>query len=429
MVVQCRPKLCLSFLSMWYQPPAKSLAPLQVVFTAMWRKEVNFEKQLAQYLQAKEVVIGDAWVWVLAEGLRALTKQHAGRKIILPAYSCNEFTKAILLAGLEPIFVDLGADYSMHVAPVEAAYDPEVLGVLVVNNTGVAAENSAIRAFCDQKDIFCIEDAGYTLFGTTQTGQFYGSIGHVAIINMSEGKIIPAGGAAWVVNHDKARHTTPYLRSILAEAPAQANWSEALQLFVYRLGSSPWGFQLYSLFKKVIKTDLKALFSSEPTRKGEDYASGELEMVAGKWQIKTGHLLQLQAVKMKSWNKVRHAWAQFIFESRHQQQVLRQKRVQWWKENLGIAVEWLPFKAEAMPIKLPVLIALNAKNAALIEAHGIKKQYPASWPMNQSQWAHSSKCYSQAFTLPVHTSISKQAIIKASNELKVLLGTKEKMII
>lgn len=401
------------------------MAPWQVVFTALWQKEVNFENQLAQYLQAKEVVIGDAWVWVLAEGLRALAQQHTGRKIILPAYSCNEFTKAILLAELEPVFVDLGADFSMQLPTVAAAYDASVIGVLVVNNTGVAAENRAIRAFCDQNGIFCIEDAGYTLFGTTETGQCYGSFGHVAIINMSEGKIIPAGGAAWVVNHDMAKHTAQHLRNILAKTPPQPNGAEALQLLIYRLGASRWGFQLYTLLKKAVKTDLKALFSSEPTRKGEDYASGELEIVGGKWQIKALHLQQLQAVRMKSWNKVRQAWAQHIYERRQQQQAIRQKRVLWWRESLGAAVEWLPFDAQAIPIKLPVLLSLSANDAGLLEAHGIKKQYPATWPMNQPQWVRSSKCYDQAFTLPVHASINKSTIQHASKILKPLLQLNE----
>lgn len=407
---------------MWYQPPAKSLAPLHLLFALFSKKEVDFEKQLASYLQAKEVVIGDAWVWVLAEGLRALAQQHPGRKIILPAYSCNEFTKAILLAGLEPMYVDLGPDFSMHLAPVVAACDATVLGVLAVNNTGVAAENLEIRAFCDQKGIFCIEDAGYTLFGSATSGQLFGSFGHVAIINMSEGKIIPAGGAAWVVNHEQAQHSAQHLRSLMAQTPPQANWAEALQLVIYHLGASRWGYQLYSLLKKAIKTDFKALFSSEPTRKGEDYASGELEYVQGKIQIKTHHAQQLQAVRLKSWNKVRHAWAQYVFVHRHQQQLIRQKRVQGWVQSLGDAMAWLPLPAQPMPIKLPVLLALSHKQAAALEAHGIKKQYPTTWPMNQPQWPQSAKCYAQAYSLPVHGNISGQALQQACQVLKACMA-------
>jgi dTDP-4-amino-4,6-dideoxygalactose transaminase len=407
---------------MWYQPPAKSLAPFLSIWTGLLHKPVDFEKHLATYLQAKDVVIGDAWVWVLAEGLRALAQQHAGRKVILPAYSCNEFTKAILLAGLEPEYVDLGSDFSMHLAPVAAAYDASVLGVLAINNTGVAAENLEMRTFCDQKGIFCIEDAGYTLFGSTTSGELFGSFGHVAIINMSEGKIIPAGGAAWVVNHERAQHSAQHLRQVLAQTPPQANWAEAMQLLIYRIGSSHWGFQLYSLLKKAIKTDLKALFSSEPTRKGEDYASGELEYVRGQIKIKVEHAQHLQAVHPKSWNKVRQAWAQYVFVHRQQQQLSRQKRVQWWVKGLGDAVTWLPMAAQPMPIKLPVMLVVSVKEAAALEAHGIKKQYPATWPMNQAKWPQSAKCYAQAYTLPIHTNINERAVQQACAVLQPMLA-------
>ena len=95
---------------MIYQPPAKSLAPLKAVLAPLQNKNADFEKVLATYLRAKDVVIGDAWVWVLAEGLRALGEGYSEKKIILPAYSCNEFTKAILLAGFEPLYIDLADD-------------------------------------------------------------------------------------------------------------------------------------------------------------------------------------------------------------------------------------------------------------------------------------------------------------------------------
>ncbi len=404
---------------MLHQPPAKSPAPLKALFTAFFSsKALSFEQQLQHYLHAEEVVIGDAWVVVLAEGLKALAESKPGRKIILPAYSCNEFTKAILLAGLEPLYVDLGADYSMQRAPVEAVGTEGVLGVLVVNNTGYAAENEAIRQYCDDKAIFCIEDAGYTLFGLSPAGNKLGSIGHVAIINMSEGKIIPAGGAAWVVNHPSAAPSAVYLRQKLQLVPKRSLPAETLQLLVYKAGASAWGYHAYSLLKQAGLGDLKARFSSEPTRLGENYDTGELEWQANKIRMSTAHHQQLAATAARSWNKVRNAWALAVFQMRKAEREARNKKVQWWKEALGKQVAFLALPEAGMPVKQPVLLHIDPKEAARLQSFGIKKQYPPSWPMNQSEFPLSASCYQWAYSLPVHHGIKKRNIVQLASRLR-----------
>jgi hypothetical protein len=402
---------------MKYQPPAKSPAPFYPLISWFFGVKPNFEAQLQKYLSAREVVIGDAWVVVLAEGLKALKAGHHGTKIILPAYSCNEFTKAILLANLSPVYVDLANDFSMRLGPVAAAFDSEVLGVLAVNNTGVPAENSEIRAFCDEKGIFCIEDAGYTLFGNSSEGRLFGSIGHVAIVNMSEGKIIPAGGAAWVVNQEQALHSAAALRKRIYSQPARSRFSEALQLLIYALGSSSWGFHVYTLLKKAGFGDLKARFSSEPTRKGEDYASGELAWQEGQMRLSPLHHQYLQAMQARPWNTIRHGWAQHIFVNRLHELDRRNSRLNWWHHALGEKVDWVPLAARGFPVKLPVLLDVNNQRLSKLAQFGIKKQYPPSWPMNLDVFAHSKTCYQRLFTLPVHAGMSKKTIFLLAHRL------------
>jgi dTDP-4-amino-4,6-dideoxygalactose transaminase len=406
---------------MLYQPPAKSPAPLKAVSAAFFnREELSFEEELKAYLRALEVVIGDAWVVVLSEGLRALGDLKKGSKIILPAYSCNEFTKAILLAGLEPVYVDIDAEYRMNKALVEEVCLDDVLGVLVVNNTGFAAENEAIRCYCDEKEIFCIEDAGYTLFGISPEGNKFGSMGHVSIINMSEGKIIPAGGAAWVVNDASALDSAAYLRNKLAQVSKRSLFSEALQLFIYKVGASALGFHAYSLLKQAGLGDLKARFSSEPTRKGENYDTGELEWIGNRIQINPSHKRQLANTAARRWNKVRNAWAIEVFNKREAERELRGERVRWWREALNGEIAWFSLPEAGMPVKQPVLLKINEQQAAKLQFFGIKKQYPASWPMNQSEFPNSGICYRMAYSLPIHHGMKKGHIDRLVSYLRTI---------
>jgi hypothetical protein len=404
--------------NMFFQPPAKSPAPIKSLFNLLIGKTPNFERTLQHYLGAYEVVIGDAWVVVLAEGLKALKARRKGNKIVLPAYSCNEFTKAILLADLQPLYVDLGSDYRMSLAEVSAVPTSDLLGVLMVNNTGIVAENEKIRAYCDDVGIFCIEDAGYTLFGSNADGQTYGSFGHVAIVNMSEGKIVPAGGAAWVVNHKDALETADVLRTAFSSLPKRTNFSEALQLLIYRLGTSTWGFHFYTRIKNAGLGDLKARFSSEPTRKGENYATGELEWFDGKIRLNPSHEFQLRATKVRPWNSVRNAWALQLFHRREAELAQRAQKAIWWYEALEHEVEWLPLATMPMFVKLPVLMDIPMNLAKSVEHYGIKKQYPPTWPMNRPEFKHAERCYREAYTLPVHHGIKKAIVRNLAMQLK-----------
>lgn len=403
---------------MRYQPPAKSPAPFWPLLKNIFKGRTDFEQVLGNYLSAKSVVIGDAWVVVLAEGLKALGKFHGGRKIILPAYSCNEFTKAILLAGMEPLYVDLADDFSLQLPAVKDAMQPDVLGILMVNNTGVVADNAGIRAFCDAEGIFAIEDAGYTLFGMDEKHKPYGSFGHVSIINMSEGKIIPVGGAAWVVNHVSALSTAEILRTYLSTMPPRTLFNEALMWLIYRLGSSAMGFHLYYQLKRLGLGDLKAKFSNEPTRKGEDYASGELLIKNGKFVMQPEHANQLARVQARAWNKIRSAWAVAIYDLRSEEMKQRLQRVALWKTALGERKQKGMLAAHPMVVKLPWMMFPSAEQANILEGMGIKKQYPPSWPMNMPAFPNAQKCYEQVHSLPVHAGITERSMQEAVKWIK-----------
>jgi dTDP-4-amino-4,6-dideoxygalactose transaminase len=403
----------------FFLPPAKAQFSW---WKSVWPNlaSVDFPAAVQEFLVAPKVLVGDAWVNMLAEGFKGLAKADNRKKVVLPGYSCNEFVKAILLADLEPLFIDLDAQGKIQTHVLDALDKTEMLALLAVNTSGIASPLAELRTWCDAHQCYMVEDAGYTFLGEDENGKRFGSFGHVSIINMSEGKIIPCGGAAWVINEAALVEKYELLDRILSDTEPLSNSKEATRLAVYRLGSSLWGYNFYQLFRKLGLGDWKARLTSEPSRLGEDYASGDLEWKEDKIVIKAAHLKILENIRIRPWNRVRQQAALLILKSRKQLIHQRKQKVEKYKQLLkALPLELPPL---GMPVRLPILLSVNDKQTIeKLADRGIKKQYPPSWPMAGLDLPSSKKFYLQAFTLPLHESVTIGDIEKKSDLIRTYI--------
>lgn len=399
---------------MIFAPPAKaSFSWWSIVFNHFFKPKVDFNKELGQRLGAEAVWVGDSWVPMLAEGLKSLRLGSDKTKVVLPAYSCNEFVKAILLADLEPLFVDINENGKFCLAPLNDIDPSPVLVVLAVNTSGVVGELDGILGWANQHDCYLVEDAGYTFLGNNAAGRPLGSWGHATIINMSEGKIIPCGGAAWAVKTDELAVKGERQFMQLESTPPRANIGEAIHLAIYRLGSSRFVYHLYQCLRKWGLADWKAALTTEPSRLGENYATGDLEQDGDAIQLSETHRKQLESILPRPWNNIRQNCALQVMCKEIKQKQDRNLRLQWWKDQQLNGVHFLPTPPDAMPVKCPVLIdckGFNDTQLSELAALGIKKQYPSTWPMYQLDAPYSRLFYEQAYTLPVHEGIELKDI-------------------
>ena len=90
--------------------------------------------------------------------------------------------------------------------------------------------------------MICVEDANYTFLGRSDhDGRRFGSYGHYAVLNFSQGKKIPVGGGAVVTNIDAGVSAIEAVGARIARAPANSTLRELVNLLIYRAGSSPLG--------------------------------------------------------------------------------------------------------------------------------------------------------------------------------------------
>ena len=407
-------------MSLVYSPPAKSVFSWFGVFWAsLALQKVSFEETLKSFFKAEEVVIADAWVNLLAAGFRTLPNLDR-KEVIIPAYACNEFFKAILLADLVPVPIDLSPDCKILPEAVKAATNKRTLALLAVNNTGVCSDLRSLRKVCDELGIWMVEDAGYTLFGKDKHDQYFGSFGHASIVNMSEGKIIPVGGAAWVVNDPKLRPASDSLKIAIGEQKALPIWKELFKLLVYRLGSSPVGFRLYQSMKAAGLGDLKAKFTSEPSRRGEDYSSGNLLIQEGALALEPEHRKQLEEIILRPWNQARQQCAAMIFNKREQMAENRRYRLAQTLQQMPRQVQPLQLPPGGMPVKLPFLVPQEWRASELehLAAYGLKKQYPATWPMAKWDFPTAQRFYKTVYTWPIHEGVDVAMSLALATELE-----------
>jgi dTDP-4-amino-4,6-dideoxygalactose transaminase len=255
-----------------YFPPAASRIPfLKTCLGLVGSQSKNpLEKALTHFLSAKDVYCCRSWVGALALFLNELEKQEKKGEVILPRYSCYEFTLAIQMAGLTPVYMDIDQDGTMLLPEIKASIRPNTLAIIGVNNVGIYSDMASIATLTKENGICFIEDATYTLFGQYQ-GRLAGTVGDVAILNFSEGKAMPIGGGGVVLNN--ADYQAVFSRCKERVLPASSSWKSFGELLTYVIGSSILGYSAYRILKKATAIDFKEKMSMEvsrrtPTEKG-----------------------------------------------------------------------------------------------------------------------------------------------------------------
>jgi dTDP-4-amino-4,6-dideoxygalactose transaminase len=411
-----------------YCPPAVSDIFLgRVVLRLVAGHRGALEDEVCAYLGCRAAAAGSSWVHVLALLLEEVARRGGGRdEVILPSYSCNEFTKAALLAGLRPRYVDLGRDLAAAPDPIQRAIGNRTLAVLAINNVGRESENARIRATCDRRGVVCIEDATYTFLGrSNHDGARFGTYGHYAVLNFSEGKIVPVGGGAVVGNVAEAGDVLAAVRARIAARPAPSVLQELSRLALYRAGSSRAGYTAYRLLKRVTNVDLKKRMSMEPTRAGEvghdleRDPAGEVRFVAGREQAlrddaslhPLGRAKQLVASEV-----IRHA---------DEIRDARAARYDAFRRALAAAapVELLPYPQDGMYIKAPFLIhgTPTPEEERELDRLGVIRGYSTAYPTyGDTAYPNGNLFFERLFTLPLHRAVGRRLVREIAAKLAAI---------
>ena len=167
----------------------------------------KFEYKLAERFDRKYAVALSNGTVALEMSLRLLNLKKED-EVVLPSFTIISCLSAVLRAGAKPIFCDVSLDsWNMTLDNVKAVITNKTKAVLMVHTYGLTAEASEIEKFCEQNNIYLIEDSAEA------HGQFYrdkkcGSFGDISTLSFYANKHITTGEGGAVLTDNKIYYET-----------------------------------------------------------------------------------------------------------------------------------------------------------------------------------------------------------------------------
>ena len=379
-------------------PPAKSKVYLRrsLIYYITSYFTSKHLTQFEDYFAEKEIIMADSWVKLLSVYLTVIRKNQVEvDEVILPKHSCFEFSKAILSAGLKPVYVDLTSDLDFDFEHLNSKIGSKTIAIIGVTNVGIEINFERLRSIANANNIYLIEDATYSYLGTNRSGKKFGELNDVAILNFSEGKFIPVGGGALLMkkeNYDLNKK----IRSQISVVRKQGDLSDLTKIIIYIFGSSTIGFSLASILQKLFKRDLKRFFSMEPSRKKNsvpnDFKLSDLS------RIRKSVILAILKRYKKDLN-IRFQKQQYLISKIESHKVY-------------------DYDYDQVVLKVPIILTkISNINLEELNRLGVIKLYSENSPLYpiEKDFPVSKDLYENLFTIPVHAGIGYKTLDKIVN--------------
>jgi len=185
------------------------LQKMREVLDSGWLTLGKFTKQLeeefAKRHRVKHAVAVNSGTSALEIILRILNVE--GKEVIVPTNTFFATAAAVVHAGARPRFADISPQtFTLSLETIKRALTRKTVGVIIVHIGGlISPEILEIKAFCDNKGLFLIEDAAHA-HGSSFNGQMAGTFGIASSFSFYPTKVMTSGeGGMIVTNEDKIK--------------------------------------------------------------------------------------------------------------------------------------------------------------------------------------------------------------------------------
>lgn len=171
----------------------------------------RFERALAQAIGRPHALFVNSGssanllaVMALASPLLGERRLRPGAEVITAAMGFPTTLNPIIQAGCVPVFVDVELPrYNPSVAQIEAALSPRTRAIVLAHALGNPFEAERLRALCDARGLFLVEDTCDALGGTIGA-RAVGSFGDTATLSFYPAHHITTGEGGAVLCSDPA---------------------------------------------------------------------------------------------------------------------------------------------------------------------------------------------------------------------------------
>ncbi len=162
----------------------------------------QFEQQMAAYCGTRHALGVGNGADALMLSMKALGIGPGDEVITAPnSFIASAWT--IVAVGATPVFADVGDDFNIDPAKVEAAITPRTRAVMPVHLTGRPARMQELLGLCEARHLHVIEDAAQAI-GARYKGQRTGSFGVTGCFSLHPLKNLHAYGDAGLITTDDA---------------------------------------------------------------------------------------------------------------------------------------------------------------------------------------------------------------------------------
>ncbi|MDA4130287.1 MAG: DegT/DnrJ/EryC1/StrS family aminotransferase [Thaumarchaeota archaeon] len=175
---------------------------LESGWLAQGPKVVEFEKKLAQYLDARFVIATSSCTTALSLALDIL-EIPSGSEVIVPDFTFPATANIVVRAADEPVISDIRVDdYSLDVSEFKKGITKRTSAVIPVHPFGHAAAINEINEVADKAGVKVIEDAA-TAIGTRYKGKRVGSQSLVACFSFHPRKLLTTAEGGCIATNDE----------------------------------------------------------------------------------------------------------------------------------------------------------------------------------------------------------------------------------
>jgi len=141
-------------------------------------------------------------------GLKALDIK-AGEGILVPSYHCSAIVEPILRYGAAVKFYNVGLDLKPDLTDIEARIDGQTRAILAIHYFGFVQPTDEIRALCQRRQLYFIEDCAHVLTGQAVDGTVVGTSGDISVFSWR--KFLPVyDGGQLVINNPNVVYDLEY---------------------------------------------------------------------------------------------------------------------------------------------------------------------------------------------------------------------------
>lgn len=157
------------------------------------------EQEIRQAFGVTDVFLLSSGTAALTLTLLALKSLSPRNEVVIPAYTCFSVPAAVLRAGLQPKLCDVTpTTFDFDQSMLEQTLGLHTLCVVVPHLFGVPSDIQKVRAMCEPRGIFVVEDAAQAM-GVEVNGQTLGTLGDAGIFSLGRGKNITCGSGGVIV--------------------------------------------------------------------------------------------------------------------------------------------------------------------------------------------------------------------------------------